>query len=329
MRIEVRRRRGCPQEPRGITWPVGGGASVSELGLAGIRRTSGWLMWYIFPASFHCCDPWCDTRTGMWERMLDCTRIAESVAGRSHRAHMSYLGAEAFPIWAYIRSEIYIPDIYPRLYVTPKSPSITYSLPGPHLSSAVEFIYLTGHNPIIPSLHPKWLTSILHPIQDIIAQTTSSSSNSSNNSITSTPRLVPVSCTHNSSSAHTIPGRAMAAQKITTINLRLPQSPQSNRQNQRANPRLPFSLNSTRASNTRPTELPLTRLNSLLERPENHHMIRWDPAGEHIIVERPEQLALHVLPSIYRQSRFASFSRQLNVCLLMPLLASHSNLQGL
>ena len=42
-------------------------------------------------------------------------------------------------------------------------------------------------------------------------------------------------------------------------------------------------------------------------------MIRWDPAGEHIIVERPEQLALHVLPSIYRQSHFASFPRQLNV----------------
>jgi len=47
-------------------------------------------------------------------------------------------------------------------------------------------------------------------------------------------------------------------------------------------------------------------------------MIRWDPAGEHIIVERPEQLALHVLPSIYRQSRFASFSRQLNVRLVPP-----------
>lgn len=44
-------------------------------------------------------------------------------------------------------------------------------------------------------------------------------------------------------------------------------------------------------------------------------MIRWDNAGEHIIVERPEQLALHVLPSVYRQSRFASFSRQLNVSL--------------
>ena len=42
-------------------------------------------------------------------------------------------------------------------------------------------------------------------------------------------------------------------------------------------------------------------------------MIRWDPAGEYIIVEKPEQLALHVLPSVYRQSRFASFSRQLNV----------------
>lgn len=48
-------------------------------------------------------------------------------------------------------------------------------------------------------------------------------------------------------------------------------------------------------------------------------MIRWDPAGEHIIVERPEQLALHVLPSIYRQSRFASFSRQLNVRLSLSL----------
>jgi len=61
----------------------------------------------------------------------------------------------------------------------------------------------------------------------------------------------------------------------------------------------------------------LTGPQSLLERPENHHMIRWDPAGEHIIVERPEQLALHVLPSIYRQSRFASFSRQLNVRLYL------------
>ncbi|THH33791.1 hypothetical protein EUX98_g407 [Antrodiella citrinella] len=57
----------------------------------------------------------------------------------------------------------------------------------------------------------------------------------------------------------------------------------------------------------------LTKLYALLERPENQHMIRWDPAGEHIVVERPEQLALHVLPSVYRQSRFASFSRQLNI----------------
>ncbi|KAL5530629.1 hypothetical protein ACEPAF_6887 [Sanghuangporus sanghuang] len=57
----------------------------------------------------------------------------------------------------------------------------------------------------------------------------------------------------------------------------------------------------------------LTKLYALLEKPENHHMIRWDPAGDHIIVERPEQLALHVLPSVYRQSRFASFSRQLNI----------------
>ncbi|KIL00361.1 hypothetical protein PAXRUDRAFT_129995 [Paxillus rubicundulus Ve08.2h10] len=66
-------------------------------------------------------------------------------------------------------------------------------------------------------------------------------------------------------------------------------------------------------SETKPQATFLTKLYALLERPENHHMIRWDPAGEHIIVERPEQLALHVLPSIYRQSRFASFSRQLNI----------------
>ena len=61
---------------------------------------------------------------------------------------------------------------------------------------------------------------------------------------------------------------------------------------------------------------------SLLERPENHHMIRWDPAGEYIIVEKPEQLALHVLPSVYRQSRFASFSRQLNVRPALSLVPS-------
>ncbi|KAI0684172.1 HSF-type DNA-binding-domain-containing protein [Cytidiella melzeri] len=64
---------------------------------------------------------------------------------------------------------------------------------------------------------------------------------------------------------------------------------------------------------TKPQATFLTKLYALLERPENHHMIRWDQAGEHIIVERPEQLALHVLPSVYRQSRFASFSRQLNI----------------
>lgn len=66
-------------------------------------------------------------------------------------------------------------------------------------------------------------------------------------------------------------------------------------------------------SESKPQATFLTKLYALLERPENHHMIRWDAAGDHIIVEKPEQLALHVLPSIYRQSRFASFSRQLNI----------------
>jgi hypothetical protein len=58
-------------------------------------------------------------------------------------------------------------------------------------------------------------------------------------------------------------------------------------------------------------------------------MIRWDPKGEQIIVERPEQLALHVLPSIYRQSRFASFSRQLNVssCINIDLFKNSDELK--
>nr|VWO96838.1 SKN7 [Ganoderma boninense] len=57
----------------------------------------------------------------------------------------------------------------------------------------------------------------------------------------------------------------------------------------------------------------LTKLYALLERPANHHIIRWDPIEEHIIVECLEQLAFHVFPSVTRQSRFASFTRQLNI----------------
>ncbi|KIJ56566.1 hypothetical protein M422DRAFT_22727 [Sphaerobolus stellatus SS14] len=75
----------------------------------------------------------------------------------------------------------------------------------------------------------------------------------------------------------------------------------------------PAKQNDPPKSESKPQATFLTKLYALLERPENHHMIRWDAAGDHIIVEKPEQLALHVLPSIYRQSRFASFSRQLNI----------------
>lgn len=48
-------------------------------------------------------------------------------------------------------------------------------------------------------------------------------------------------------------------------------------------------------------------------------IIRWDDAGEIIIIERPDELADKVLPLIYRQSRFASFSRQLNVSRQPPV----------
>ncbi|KAH9062094.1 HSF-type DNA-binding-domain-containing protein [Lactarius vividus] len=92
--------------------------------------------------------------------------------------------------------------------------------------------------------------------------------------------------------------------------------PQQNQQPQpqpQQQPQQQQQQNNLSKTDTKPQATFLTKLYALLERPENHHMIRWDPAGEHIIVERPEQLALHVLPSIYRQSRFASFSRQLNI----------------
>jgi hypothetical protein len=42
-------------------------------------------------------------------------------------------------------------------------------------------------------------------------------------------------------------------------------------------------------------------------------IIRWDDKGEIIIIEKPDELAAKILPAVYRQSRFASFSRQLNV----------------
>ncbi|TCD71316.1 hypothetical protein EIP91_011087 [Steccherinum ochraceum] len=90
------------------------------------------------------------------------------------------------------------------------------------------------------------------------------------------------------------------------------QSPSSASPKQES-PTAPKSADGLPQQPAKPQATFLTKLYALLERPENQHMIRWDPAGEHIIVERPEQLALHVLPSVYRQSRFASFSRQLNI----------------
>ncbi|BEI97142.1 hypothetical protein CcaverHIS631_0207310 [Cutaneotrichosporon cavernicola] len=63
----------------------------------------------------------------------------------------------------------------------------------------------------------------------------------------------------------------------------------------------------------------LTKLYQLLyvqarpEDPHNHRIIRWDETGTLIIIERPDELAEKILPQVYRQTRFASFSRQLNI----------------
>jgi hypothetical protein len=78
-------------------------------------------------------------------------------------------------------------------------------------------------------------------------------------------------------------------------------------------PELPKRRTKTRkAEQKQPTFL--TKLFGILAEPEYHDIIRWDEAGEIIIIERPDELAKKVLPLVYRQSRFASFSRQLNVC---------------
>ncbi|RXK36871.1 hypothetical protein M231_05845 [Tremella mesenterica] len=57
----------------------------------------------------------------------------------------------------------------------------------------------------------------------------------------------------------------------------------------------------------------LTKLYAILEQPEYHHIIRWDKDESTIIIEKPEELADKILPLVYKQSRFASFSRQLNI----------------
>lgn len=57
----------------------------------------------------------------------------------------------------------------------------------------------------------------------------------------------------------------------------------------------------------------LSKLYAILEQPEYHHIIRWDEAGQVIIIEKPDELANKILPLVYKQSRFASFSRQLNI----------------
>ncbi|TYJ58087.1 hypothetical protein B9479_001183 [Cryptococcus floricola] len=68
---------------------------------------------------------------------------------------------------------------------------------------------------------------------------------------------------------------------------------------------------SKKAEGKQPTFL--TKLYSLLGDEATSHIIRWDESGENIIIENPEELADKILPVVYRQSRFASFSRQLNI----------------
>lgn len=42
-------------------------------------------------------------------------------------------------------------------------------------------------------------------------------------------------------------------------------------------------------------------------------LLRWGDDGKQVIIVNPFELEASVLPRIYKQSKFSSFSRQLNV----------------
>jgi hypothetical protein len=50
-----------------------------------------------------------------------------------------------------------------------------------------------------------------------------------------------------------------------------------------------------------------------LSNPAYHHILHWDTDGRQIVIRKPRELEAHILPLVYKQSKFASFSRQLNV----------------
>lgn len=52
---------------------------------------------------------------------------------------------------------------------------------------------------------------------------------------------------------------------------------------------------------------------SILSNPAYRHILHWGDEGRQIIIRKPKDLESHILPLIYKQSKFASFSRQLNV----------------
>lgn len=42
-------------------------------------------------------------------------------------------------------------------------------------------------------------------------------------------------------------------------------------------------------------------------------LLHWDAEGRQIVIQDSKAMEVHVLPMVYKQSKFASFSRQLNV----------------
>ncbi|KAJ9094223.1 hypothetical protein QFC21_006049 [Naganishia friedmannii] len=68
-----------------------------------------------------------------------------------------------------------------------------------------------------------------------------------------------------------------------------------------------------RRGETKPGPNFLTKLYAVLSDPAYHHMLHWADDGVQIIIRKPKELEARVLPLVYKQSKFASFSRQLNI----------------
>lgn len=57
---------------------------------------------------------------------------------------------------------------------------------------------------------------------------------------------------------------------------------------------------------------------TLLEDPNNSHLITWSPSGDSFIVLQPDAFARELLPTVFKHNNYTSFVRQLNIYVRPP-----------